>query len=313
MSEIILAVDGGATKTDLTVRTREGIILFNGKGVGSNYQTAGLENVKKELSGLLIEIKNAYPEMRFDLAVFALAGIDSRQDKSIVTAMVQNICRIHQLEITKLIVENDAESTLLGVTRNEPGALLIAGTGAIAYAHNEQGKVVRAGGWGHRAGDEGSGYWIGREVLRAVFRMEDGRGPSTMLKDEVLKKLEVGTVQNVAEWLFSPVYSVTEVAKLSTILDICVLKGDSEAIRISEQAVAELALLIKSVVGKSSLANRVCKVFINGGAITHSDIRLDALKKRVYDKFDSCEIIVSNKSPIEYIVERGWLELDKKK
>jgi len=115
MREMILAVDGGATKTDLTVRTRNGIVLFNGKGEGSNYQTAGLEKVKEVLSELLNEVKNIYPEMRVDIAVFALAGIDSLQDKTIVTAMIQNICRTHQLETLKLLVENDAESTLFGV------------------------------------------------------------------------------------------------------------------------------------------------------------------------------------------------------
>ena len=49
---------------------------------------------------------------------------------------------------------------------HEPGVVIIAGTGSIAYGHNGQGQAARAGGWGYVLGDEGSGYWIGRHALR---------------------------------------------------------------------------------------------------------------------------------------------------
>ena len=311
MNEVILAIDGGATKTDVTVRARDGTIIFSGKGEGSNYQTAGLESVKEVLSSLLTEVKTVHSKMDFDLALFALAGIDSKQDEEKIRGIVQEISRTHRLNIKILIIENDVEAALIGMTENKPGALLMAGTGSIAYAHNAKGKFFRSGGWGHRAGDEGSGYWIGREVLRSIFRMEDGRGPSTSLCEEVLNKLDSETVQGVAEWLFSPVYSVEQVAKLSTVLDVCALDGDGEAIRISKEAVDELALLIKSVLLKCKLENEPCKVFINGGAITHSGMRLKELQERVTREFELCELVISTKSPIEYIVNRGWIELDR--
>ena len=53
-----------------------------------------------------------------------------------------------------------------------------AGTGSIVYGRNASGLAARAGGWGHMIGDEGSGYWIGREALAAVVRAADGRGPA---------------------------------------------------------------------------------------------------------------------------------------
>ena len=47
-----------------------------------------------------------------------------------------------------------------------PGVLVIAGTGAIAYARDARGRSARAGGLGALLGDEGSAFWIGREALR---------------------------------------------------------------------------------------------------------------------------------------------------
>src|SRR5207237_10630491 len=56
-----------------------------------------------------------------------------------------------------------------------PGAVVIAGTGSIAYARNEQGKEARAGGWGPAISDEGSGGWIGRRAVAQVMRVCDRR------------------------------------------------------------------------------------------------------------------------------------------
>jgi N-acetylglucosamine kinase-like BadF-type ATPase len=62
------------------------------------------------------------------------------------------------------------------------GVLLIAGTGSIAYAKDSRGRVARAGGLGPEKGDEGSGYWIGREWAKAA--------PHPLTPDAVRKMAE---------------------------------------------------------------------------------------------------------------------------
>ncbi len=47
-----------------------------------------------------------------------------------------------------------------------PGVLLVASTGSIAYAVGAGRKKRRAGGLGPLLGDEGSGFWLGREASR---------------------------------------------------------------------------------------------------------------------------------------------------
>src|ERR1700733_7704143 len=78
-----------------------------------------------------------------------------------------------------------------------PGIVVIAGTGSIAYGRNAGGEAARAGGWGHMIGDEGSGYWIGREALAAVMRGADGRGPETGLTAEILAHFDVEDVSRL--------------------------------------------------------------------------------------------------------------------
>ncbi|NYF23809.1 N-acetylglucosamine kinase [Sporosarcina sp. JAI121] len=309
MDEVILAIDGGATKTAMTVQKRNGVVLFDGKGEGSNFQTVGADKVKEVLGSLLAEVRKVLPKMKVEIAVFALAGIDSKQDELVVRGIVEEVSRLHGLQASKLIIENDAEATMLGATGGKPGALLISGTGSIAYAHDAKGKIVRSGGWGHRAGDEGSGYWLGREVLRAIFRMEDGRGPETTLKREVLQELELDSVQALAGWLFASTYSVDNVASLSRVLSTCAEKGDGVAIGIMEEAADELALLVGAVLRKCELENVESDIYLNGGALINSEMLVNGLRNHVKTEFPLCQLITSTKSPIESIVARGWLEL----
>ena len=60
----------------------------------------------------------------------------------------------------------------------DPGVLLIASTGAIAFARGADGKSRRAGGLGPLLGDEGSGFWLGKTasrdpVLRRKLRLPE--------------------------------------------------------------------------------------------------------------------------------------------
>ena len=45
---------------------------------------------------------------------------------------------------------------------------------------------ARAGGWGYIFGDEGGGFDIARQALRAALRMEEGWGPPTALREMLL-------------------------------------------------------------------------------------------------------------------------------
>src|SRR6185369_11356200 len=46
------------------------------------------------------------------------------------------------------------------------GVLVVAGTGAIAFAKTAGRRPLRVGGLGPLLGDEGSGFWIGKQYLR---------------------------------------------------------------------------------------------------------------------------------------------------
>jgi len=55
-------------------------------------------------------------------------------------------------------------------------------TGSMTYGRRA-GTGARVGGWGELFGDEGSGYWIGIQALRAFSKMSDGRAERGPLHD----------------------------------------------------------------------------------------------------------------------------------
>ena len=162
-----------ARRPSATSRTPTARIVGEGRGGGANLQAHGELEVEKVLHAV---IEQAVGERAILPAAVCLgvAGVDRAEDDRIVRGIMRRLgFRSHTL------VVNDALVALVAGVGDEPGVVLIAGTGSIAYGVNQTAFAARAGGWGYVLGDEGSGYWIGRQALAAVVREADGRGPKT--------------------------------------------------------------------------------------------------------------------------------------
>ncbi|MEB2301771.1 hypothetical protein LAV72_19385 [Lysinibacillus xylanilyticus] len=303
----LLIIDGGATKTACAlVHAESGEINYTNSTSGSNYQAIGAASATEIVQALLANVQDflqKQADSTIAVATFAMAGIDSPKDHEIVSAIVHSAISALQLNIDTIIIENDAQATLLGVTAGQAGALLIAGTGAIAYAFTGT-QIVRAGGWGHRAGDEGSGYWLGQEVIRAIFRMEDGRGEPTLLKNAVYHHLHIQDVTELATWLFSPSYTNAQLAKMGAFLADAVTKKDSCAIQISMRAAHELALLSCAVLKKIDYQGEAFSLYCNGGAIKHNPLIFKTFSQEMKSIYPQIEVSLCQHQPIHYLIER---------
>lgn len=305
MSAIILAVDGGATKTTLTIRTNNGQHLFKKTSTGSNYQTVGEEQSRHVISSLLNEAHQTTKIPTIDKAVFAIAGIDTEHDMAIVQSIVHHAIQQTPFCIHQLIIENDAQSCLLGLTEQQPGALIISGTGAICYAFDGESKIVRTGGWGHRAGDEGSGYWIGRQIVKSVFRDEDGRGNKTVLKPLLLEKLQLPNVEQLMDWIYQPNYTNAQLASVSSVLNKGIELGDEIAIAIANMAAEELSLLLHATLQKIQRQQKPFTVYVNGGVFRHNPVIYKLFQQSALQQNPTLSFVLCKESPIEYIVKRA--------
>jgi N-acetylglucosamine kinase-like BadF-type ATPase len=95
--------------------------------------------------------------------VVASRGLWTPAERRILARALRGLAaRVH--------VISDAQAALLGALGQQPGVLLLSGTGSIVVGRNARGRWARAGGLGPVLGDEGSGFWLGREWLRATVQ-----------------------------------------------------------------------------------------------------------------------------------------------
>src|SRR6059058_753277 len=187
----VLGIDAGGTKTVCLLADAHGAILSEGRGPGANLHTAGELAVEKVLHAAM-EAAIGDRDITPAAVCLGIAGVDREDEARTVRTIMRRIGYK-----ARTVVVNDALIALVAGAGNAPGIVIIAGTGSIVYGRNARHEAARAGGWGHIIGDEGSGYWIGREALAAVMRAVDGRGPATALSGMVLEHFGIDDVSQL--------------------------------------------------------------------------------------------------------------------
>jgi N-acetylglucosamine kinase-like BadF-type ATPase len=83
----------------------------------------------------------------------------------------------------RMALAADGVTAYAGALGEQPGAVVVGGTGLIAVGTDLR-SWSRADGWGHLLGDCGGGAWIGQAGLQAAMRAYDGReGGSAALRE----------------------------------------------------------------------------------------------------------------------------------
>lgn len=303
----VLVLDGGATKTMMTIRTREGRELFSASSTSSNYQTVGIEHVGHVFTGLLRSAAAHLPKLHIDIAVFAVAGVDTKQDKKIVEEIIAESTARSPFTFGQILLENDAEATVKGLKENHV-SLLISGTGALCYSVID-GKTYRIGGWGHRIGDEGSGYWIGKHIAKAIFRAADGRNEKTALTELVLQGHKVTTTDELYNFIYSSDYINARLAKLGSYLQQAVDQNDKVAQKIAKRAAKELVLLVTTSLKKAGYQGETHTLFLNGGVLKNNRCVRVAIIKSLNETHPNLIVQLCEEKPLEAIFKRGLNEL----
>jgi N-acetylglucosamine kinase-like BadF-type ATPase len=97
-------------------------------------------------------------------------------------------------------------------------------------------------------GDEGGGYWLGMEGLRAWLRMADGRGAKTTLAQPIADLFQLEKPQDIVQWLYQAKLSrVRQIAELAPHVLDHAAGGDAVARDIVTRGAHELALAARTV------------------------------------------------------------------
>ena len=196
-SALLLAVDGGQTSTLALVATRSGEIIGVGQAGPANHihEPGGYERQRLALETAVQTALNAVGQP-LSAVSHACVGLSGARDVSVTIAR-------SLMPHVEVQVEKDMVTALAGASDARPGIIVIGGTGSVAYGQNAAGETALAGGWGYLMGDEGSGYDIGLQALRAACQAQDGRGPATTLQQLILAHFDMPDLHEVHRHIYS--------------------------------------------------------------------------------------------------------------
>lgn len=318
----LLAVDGGGTKCLAVFADKTGHSLGKGRAGSVNYQGRPEGEARRELAkaiqlaldGLLEEdrlCKEKPKSIQIEAALFGMAGLDTETDRKYIEKMIQGVLDDLHMHASRIWIENDGLAALLGGVGDGSGILVIAGTGSIIFGVNRLGQSGRSGGWGHRVGDEGSGYWLGREAVRAVLRAYDGRGKTTSLQARLLAELSLSHPQDLFNWMYGQNYSVDRVASLAKAVGEEAAKGDDVARKLLDHALEELFQGACAVIEQLKLNQEPFQLVLQGGVLQNQPNFRSALFEKIRTYAPGASLAVSMREPIEGILAKGVSFLQK--
>ena len=255
----VLGIDAGGTKTVCLLADEQGSIVAEARGRGANLQAAGELEVEKVLHHVMEEAIGSRVLVPAAICL-GIAGVDRTDDYAVVGAIMRRIGYK-----ARVVIVNDALVALEAGAPDQPGVVVISGTGSISYGRNAKGEAARAGGWGYVLGDEGSGYWIGRSALRAVLRQADRRGPDTVLSEMLLEHFNVSAPQELIHEVYIKNLKPTAIGALATCVQAAFSQGDSVAIGILRGAANELEMFALSVARRLELIGQAFVFILAGG------------------------------------------------
>lgn len=263
---IVLAVDGGNSKTDLALLSDDGGLIAHVRGPLSSPHHLGLEGCLDVLQRLVDEA--GLDGRQAEVAQVLLAGIDfPDEEERLHDALAQRgwAARVH--------VGNDTFAVLRAGTESGSGIAITCGAGINCVGVGPDGTHVRFPALGEITGDWGGGHDVGLAGLWAAARSEDGRGPKTELEQLIPEHFGYATPLQLARALHDGELSQRRLLEAAPIV---LASSDPVALAIGERLADEVVALARAAFTRLALGGEPVEVLVGGGLMRFADVRLMA-------------------------------------
>ncbi|HUB36301.1 MAG TPA: BadF/BadG/BcrA/BcrD ATPase family protein [Solirubrobacteraceae bacterium] len=285
----VLGVDGGATKTLAAVLDLERPALHLGHAGPSNEDAVGPRLAVKALLDASRQALAAASIAEGDLAaaVLAVAGTDTDSIAG----------HLREMSPGEWILVNDVVSAWATATGARPGVGVISGTGSNVFGVGSDGRCWRAGGWGHLLGDEGSGYWLGAESVKAALHDRDASGPETALSEASLRFFGAHSLEALAASVYTTPLTKGEVAAFAVETARLAAAGDVVARGLYARAATELAAQVRAVIDHTGLSGPF-PVGLIGSAFKAGPVFVEPLTRLVHEAAPEAEVAPVRMAPV---------------
>ncbi|MET8090513.1 BadF/BadG/BcrA/BcrD ATPase family protein [Micromonospora sp. NPDC005220] len=239
---LVLGVDAGGTASRAVVATRDGTVVGRGSAGPGNPTAAG-PAAARSIGAAVREALGEHDPASVRSGVAGIAGAGIMADPGITTAFTVEWARCGLTCPVTMV--GDAVTAFAAGTSAPSGAVLIAGTGAVA-ARIDDWRVSRtADGLGWLLGDEGSGMWLGLQAVRSIARAWSGPAVDPGLAATIAAQAGVTSCDELVRWAGRQQPAVF--AALAPLVCAGAMAGDALAERLTAEAAARLVATLGKV------------------------------------------------------------------
>lgn len=287
-----VGIDGGGTKSRLVAVDTNRKVVGEALGGSTNLSSNSRTEVWNNLNDLFSE---GFEKNKLEISdclglCIGSAGLDSSRSKDDMVRIIQEMgfaCPISAV--------NDSQLVLAAATKGEPGVVVISGTGSIAYGLDENGNTIRCGGWGHLIDDGGSGYWMGKEALKAALCAFDGRGPQTVLVDMFKREFKIETLSDCVDIIYRRL-NKSDISRYSFYVEKGAMAEDKVCISIVRNAARELFNLADAVLKR--LGSNDLSVIVSGGNILNNKLLNKMFVKIMKEAYPRVLVVELSQKPV---------------
>ncbi|WP_028044206.1 N-acetylglucosamine kinase [Candidatus Stoquefichus massiliensis] len=238
-----IGIDGGGTKTAFGLFDEEGTCLKRIEYSTCHFLQVGFDGcayvLKMGVDDFVHQFHISPKELKIGIGI-AGYGNDQNIRKQLEESIQANL-KEYPYSIT-----NDMHIAMIGSLNGQDGIAVVAGTGTIAMAQANN-CIYRCGGWGYQLGDEGSAYWIGKQLLKEFCKQADNRQPRGELYDYIMKYFQIDNPYQMIEHVHNLANERTEIAKLSKICSELADLGHKKSCYILQSAGVHVSELVKGL------------------------------------------------------------------
>lgn len=235
-----IGVDGGGTKTAFGLFDDNLKLLKELRLPTCHIGQVGRDGMREALSrgiGELLSASQGKVGVGLGLAGYGQDPYLCRQIEEVVTDVVGDL---------PFELMSDVRAAWAASLDGRDGVTVVCGTGSVAYAVCGE-RERRSGGWGFQIGDEGSAWWMGRELIRLFSRQADGRDERSAVYDVVMEGCALAEPYDIVAYMRDEVAGDrTKTASLACLLHEAVMLGDQNALMVYSRAARELADIVEA-------------------------------------------------------------------
>jgi N-acetylglucosamine kinase-like BadF-type ATPase len=288
---VLLAVDGGNSKTDLALVREDGELVAFARGPQSSPHHLGEDGCLRVLEGL---IEQAELDGRVaSVATLCMAGVDFPREEESLAELVQ--ARGWAQRTTVL---NDTFAVLRAGTEDGWGVAVVCGAGINCVGVAPDGRQVRFPALGSITGDWGGGFDVGLAAVSKAARSFDGRGRKTTLELAVPAHYGFETPYELAEAIHRKEIAERRVLELSPIV-FAEAEHDEVAAEIVDRLAAEVVALAWTALSRLGLDNGPVEVLLGGGLLRGENSRVvERIRMGLRERSPVASVRVTGTPPI---------------